>query len=65
MDMEKLLRQADFSKNSTAHKKALRNALFKKLNELDMDELENVMAASKAWIEQEQTRLDYHDAADI
>ncbi|MBQ6987453.1 MAG: hypothetical protein IJQ25_10765 [Oscillibacter sp.] len=54
MDAEELLRKADFAKNSTAHKDALRQALFGQVRELDLDELEQVTAASKAWYEQDK-----------
>ena len=59
MDALEALRKADFSKNATAHKEALRAALFgeKRKNspvrELTLDELEVVTAASKAWTEPE------------
>ena len=54
MDAEELLRKADFSKNAAAHKDALRQALFGQVRELDLDELEQVTAASKAWYERDK-----------
>ena len=54
MDTEELLRKADFSKNAAAHKDALRQALFGQVRELDLDELEQVTAAYKAWYERDK-----------
>ena len=65
MDIEKLLQQADFSRNSSAHKEALRKALFGKARkrgrayelrayELTDEDLDQVTAAGKTWIDPEK-----------
>ena len=60
MDIEKLWQKADFSKNSSAHKEALRKALFGKARkrerayELTDEDLDQVTAAGKTWIDPEK-----------
>ena len=66
MDIEELLQKADFSKNSSAHKEALRKALFGKARkrgqtyeltgayELTDEDLDQVTAAGKTWIDPEK-----------
>ena len=60
MSIEELLKKADFSKNSPAHKEALRKALFEKARErgqaceLTDEDLDQVAAAGKAWIDLDQ-----------
>ena len=60
MNAEELIAKADFAKHTTAHKEALREALFgkarqrPKVMELSIDDLEGVTAASKSWIEREK-----------
>lgn len=60
MSPEELIAKADFAKHAKAHKDALREALFgkkrtrPKVRELSIDDLEEVTAASKSWIEREK-----------
>ena len=60
IDIEELLKKADFSKNSSAYREALRKVLFGKARErgrayeLTDEDLEQVTAAGKTWIDPEK-----------